>query len=86
MTLKTDEKFFNWLMINLQQLSDGIYKNNTDAKWASRIHISLQSRDRGSKPRNQPDQENLMLQQLVARQQPREIATKDSTKKDLEGF
>ena len=57
--LKTDEKFLNWLDEQPEQISDGIYKNNTDAKWAGRI-ISFTNPRQESQPRNQPDQENLI--------------------------
>jgi hypothetical protein len=44
--LKTDENFLGWLDEQPKQISDGIYKNNTDAKWAGRI-ISLYKSETG---------------------------------------
>jgi hypothetical protein len=35
--LKTDEKFLMWLDEQPQSIADGIYKNNTDSKWAIRV-------------------------------------------------
>ena len=35
--IKTDEKFLEWLDQQPQSISDGIYKNNKDARWASRV-------------------------------------------------
>ena len=35
--IKTDEKFLGWLDQQPTSISDGIYKNNTDAVWASRV-------------------------------------------------
>lgn len=35
--LKTDEKFLMWLDQQPESISDGIYKNNKDAKWAIRV-------------------------------------------------
>ena len=35
--IKTDEKFLNWLQEQPESISDGIYNNNTDARWASRV-------------------------------------------------
>tara|TARA_R100001440_G_scaffold9756_1_gene18117 strand:- start:16 stop:885 length:870 start_codon:yes stop_codon:yes gene_type:complete len=35
--IKTDEKFLNWLQEQPESISDGIYRNNTDARWASRV-------------------------------------------------
>ena len=34
--LKTDEKFLEWLEEQPSSIADGIYKNNTDSKWAAR--------------------------------------------------
>ena len=36
-TLRTDEKFLAWLDQQPDSISDGIFKNNTDAKWAARV-------------------------------------------------
>ena len=35
--IRKDEKFLKWLETQPKSLSDGIYKNNTDALWASRV-------------------------------------------------
>ena len=47
-TLKADDKFLSWLGEQPQSISDGIYNNNTDSKWASRI-VDLYKADAGSK-------------------------------------
>ena len=44
--IKTDEKFLNWLQDNAESISDGIYNNNTDARWASRV-LDLYKADAG---------------------------------------
>ena len=44
--IKTDEKFLTWLDEQPESISDGIYKNNTDARWASRV-IDLYKADVG---------------------------------------
>ena len=44
--IKTDEKFLTWLDEQPESISDGIYKNNTDARWASRV-IDLYKADAG---------------------------------------
>tara|TARA_R100001163_G_scaffold3668_1_gene5319 strand:+ start:3199 stop:4101 length:903 start_codon:yes stop_codon:yes gene_type:complete len=44
--LKTDEKFLSWLEEQPSSIADGIYKNNTDAKWAARV-IDLYKADTG---------------------------------------
>lgn len=46
--LKTDEKFTGWLDQQPTSISDGIYNNNTDAKWASRV-VDLYKADIGTK-------------------------------------
>ena len=35
--IKTDEKFLEWLDEQPTSIANGIYKNNKDAKWASRV-------------------------------------------------
>ena len=35
--IKTDEKFLTWLEEQPTSISDGIYKNNKDARWAARV-------------------------------------------------
>ena len=44
--LKTDEKFLEWLEEQPSSIADGIYKNNTDSKWAARV-IDLYKADIG---------------------------------------
>ena len=44
--IKTDEKFLNWLQAQPESISDGIYNNNTDARWASRV-LDLYKADAG---------------------------------------
>ena len=45
--LKADEKFLAWLEEQPSSIADGIYKNNTDSKWAARV-IDLYKADTGS--------------------------------------
>ena len=82
--LKTDEKFLGWLDEQPKQISDGIYKNNTDAKWASKLYPFTKQRWE-SLTRSRLDQKNPMLRRSVTRQQPKDVATKDSTKKIWKG-
>ena len=44
--LKKDEKFLSWLDGQPTSIADGIYKNNKDAKWASRV-LDLYKADMG---------------------------------------
>jgi len=82
--LKTDENFLGWLDEQPKQISDGIYKNNTDAKWAGRI-ISLYKSETGVSTKKPTRSRESDAAATVARQQPREVATKDSTKKVWKG-
>ena len=45
-TLKSEDKFLEWLQEQPESISDGIYKNNTDARWAARI-VDLYKADTG---------------------------------------
>jgi len=45
--LKADQKFLDWLEEQPASISDGIYKNNTDARWAARV-VDLYKADTGS--------------------------------------
>ena len=45
-TLRTDEKFLEWLDEQPASISDGINKNNTDVQWASRV-LDLYKADKG---------------------------------------
>ena len=82
--LKTDENFLGWLDEQPKQISDGIYKNNTDAKWAGRI-ISLYKSETGVSTKKPTRSRESDAAATVARQQPKEVATKDSTKKVWKG-
>ena len=44
--IKTTDQFLNWLEEQPQTLADGIYKNNTDARWAARV-VDLYKADAG---------------------------------------
>ena len=46
--LKEDDNFLNWLNDQPTNISDGIYKNNTNVKWAARV-LDLYKADTGIK-------------------------------------
>jgi anion-transporting ArsA/GET3 family ATPase len=83
-SLRSDEKFLNWLDEQPEQLSDGIYKNNTDAKWAGKI-ISLYKAEMGISKKKPTRSKDSDAAASVTRQQPKDVATKDSTKKIWKG-
>ena len=82
-SLKTDEKFLGWLDEQPEQLSDGIYKNNTDAKWAGKI-ISLYKAEIGisTKKPTRPKEASDPAASVV-KQQPRDVATKEGSNKKV---
>ena len=82
--LKTNEKFLGWLDEQPTQLSDGIYKNNTDAKWAGKV-VSLYKAEMGISNKKPTRSRDSDAAASVTRQQPKEVATKDSTKKIWKG-
>ena len=75
--LKSEEKFLSWLEEQPTSISDGIYKNNTDAKWAARV-IDLYKADNsiGTKKQTRP-KKNEDAAAAVTRQQAKEVSTKD---------
>ena len=81
--LRSDEKFLSWLDEQPEQLSDGIYKNNTDAKWAGKI-ISLYKAEMGistKKPTRPKEASDPAAS--VTRQQPKDVATKEGANKKV---
>ena len=56
-TLKEDQQFLNWLDEQPQSISDGIYKNNTDTKWAARV-IDLFKADIGQVSKTRSTKQN----------------------------
>ena len=82
--LKSNEKFLGWLDEQPEQLSDGIYKNNTDAKWAGKV-VSLYKAEMGISNKKPTRSKESDAAASVTRQQPKDVATKDSTKKIWKG-
>lgn len=54
---KTDETFLAWLDDQPSSIADGIYKNNTDAKWAIRV-VDLYKADTGRKTPAKPKRDS----------------------------
>ena len=82
-SLRSDEKFLSWLNEQPEQLSNGIYKNNTDAKWAGKI-ISLYKSEMGistKKPTRSKEASDPAAS--VTRQQPKDVATKEGSNKKV---
>jgi hypothetical protein len=73
--LKSDEKFIEWLDDQPEQISNGIYKNNIDAKWAGKI-VSLYKAEMGistKKTTTKSDQNDAAA--TVTKTQPKDVAT-----------
>ena len=71
--LKTTDQFLGWLEEQPQTLSDGIYKNNTDARWAARV-VDLYKADAGlTKTKKSKRQESAA--DAVTKTAAREVAT-----------
>ena len=75
--LKSEEKFLSWLEAQPKSISDGIYNNNTDAKWAARV-IDLYKADSNIGTKKQTrSKKNEDAAAAVTRQQAKEVSTKD---------
>jgi hypothetical protein len=74
--LKESENFTKWLNEQPKSISDGIYENNTNAKWAARI-IDLYKADHNlqSKPKTSPN-----AAEAVTKTHKGSIATDDGKK------
>ena len=81
--IKTDEKFLEWLDQQPESISDGIYKNNKDARWASRV-LDLYKADVGMT--KEPRKTNKSAAQSVKSTKAKEIVTDtDANKKVWKG-
>ena len=71
--LKDDEKFLEWLQEQPESISDGIYKNNTDARWAARV-LDLYKADTGQNTKKRTKSKNSAAE-AVTRTAAREVKT-----------
>jgi|TARA_R110000765_G_scaffold422267_1_gene529181 hypothetical protein len=85
--LKEDESFLNWLEDQPTNISDGIFKNNTDVKWAARV-VDLFKADIGA-PRNTKrtnQKANKRPQSSSPKNQAAQSVTKTTANKSLDSF
>jgi len=76
--IKADEDFLSWLDDQPESLSDGIYKNNTNARLAARV-IDLYKADKGiSNKSKQTRSKRDDAAAAVTRQAPKELSTKNN--------
>mgnify|MGYP003115753293 CR=1 FL=1 len=73
--LKSNEKFLDWLKEQPASISDGIYNNSTDAKWASRV-IDLYLADTGKSTKKVEKTDDAAAS--VQAPQVREVRTTDA--------
>ena len=79
--LKADEKFLSWLEEQPSSIADGIYKNNTDSKWAARV-VDLYKADNNISTKKQTrPKKNEDAAAAVTRQNAKEVSTKDNNGK-----
>ena len=71
--LKDNEKFLEWLQEQPESISDGIYKNNTDARWAARV-LDLYKADTGQNTKKRAKSKNSAAE-AVTRTAAREVKT-----------
>ena len=85
--LKENESFLNWLEDQPTNISDGIFKNNTDVKWAARV-VDLFKADIGA-PRNTKrtnQKANKRPQSSSPKNQAAQSVTKTTANRSLDSF
>ena len=85
--LKENESFLNWLEDQPTNISDGIFKNNTDVKWAARV-VDLFKADIGA-PRNTKrtnQKANKRPQSSSPKNQAAQSVTKTTVNRSLDSF
>ena len=85
--LKENENFLNWLTDQPTNISDGIFKNNTDVKWAARV-VDLFKADIGT-PRNTKranQKANKRPQSSSSKNQAAQSVTKTTANRSLDSF
>ena len=85
--LKEDESFLNWLEDQPTNISDGIFKNNTDVKWAARV-VDLFKADIGA-PRNTKranQKANKRPQSSSPKNQAAQSVTRTTANRSLDSF
>ena len=74
--LKESEDFLTWLDDQHPNISDGIYKNNTDAQWAARV-VDLYKSDKGTTSKTRSKQRSKATRSKAA---PKKSAAEAVTK------
>ena len=72
--IKGDDKFLEWLGEQPESISDGIYKNNTDARWAARV-LDLYKADTGQTTKKRTKSNKASAADAVTRPVARDVKT-----------
>jgi len=85
--LKESDVFLSWLDEQPSNIADGIYKNNTDVKWAARVIdlFKVDNNIKPSRPRNKA-KSTKGPQSNQRRNDAAQAVTKTNTKRSLEQF
>ena len=81
-TLKTDEKFLAWLDEQPSTIADGIYKNNSNVKWASRV-LDLYKADMGISRKPQKAKSDVDAALAVSKSKAKDVANEASPDKKI---
>jgi hypothetical protein len=74
--LKSYDKFLQWLDEQPEQISNGIYKNNTDARWAGKV-VSLYKAEMGISTKKSTKSSQNDAAASVTKNQPKDVAPSD---------
>ena len=80
--IKTDEKFLQWLEEQPDTISDGVLKNNTNARLAARV-IDLYKADMGVTTKKQSKKPNVSAAMSVTPPRAKEIKTAQNANKKV---
>jgi len=79
--IKSDSEFLTWLEEQPKSISDGVYKNRTDSKWAARVlDLYKSDKDIGQKKRGRPRKDHVEAAKAVTKTE-RAVATGEVEKK-----
>jgi len=79
--IKSDSEFLAWLEEQPKNISDGVYKNRTDSKWAARVlDLYKADKDIGQKKRGRPRKDHVEAAKAVTKTE-RAVTTGEVEKK-----
>ena len=81
--LKEKDEFLTWLDDQHPNISDGIYKNNTDAQWAARV-VDLYKSDKGTTSKTRSTQKSRATKSKAPKKSAAEAVTKTKPRRYIE--